>query len=638
MPVLWRYADLRPHVLRSVDLVTPEKAGRRVIYLSNPGRQEVSAAVGWLYAGLQVMHPGETATAHRHSASAIRFIMEGEGAYTVVDGHKMTLGRNDFVLTPNGTWHEHAVEATGTPCIWQDGLDIPLVNALEANFYEVHPDLSEPVRFPTDDMTHTWGNPGLRPGSGDWSKGYSPMFKYEWDRTYEALQAYASAAEPSPFDGALMDYVNPVTGGPVMKTMGASMQMLRPGEATRAHRHTGSGLYHVAKGCRALGDRRAPLRLVREGHLLRPLLGLARARGRGRRGGRAVLPLRPARDPRPRPLPGGGPPRQPPGGPRMRLVTYRLGPDGPGRLGVMAPKLHGGSIIDVAMLGTGLPGTMLGLIDAGPAALATLSARRSRIRPPPRSCPPPTPPSSPPSRGPARTCSASASTTRAHVAESASGEPFAAPDLPDKPVIFSMPPTAVIGPGQPIEHNARITRQLDWEVELAVIIGTTARRVYEDEALDHVFGYSVIIDISARDCRRAGQWIYSKGQDSYAPFGPCIVTADEVGDPHDLDLWLTVNGVEKQRGNTGDMLFKVPALIADISAAITLEPGDIIATGTPEGVGAGRNPPEFLWPGDVVVACVEGIGRIRHPVVAVGTPDLAAVEEDPAEVEPEAAE
>lgn len=247
-PVLWRYADLREKVLRSVDLVTPEKAGRRVIYFNNPGRTDVSAAVGWIYAGLQVMHPGEKATAHRHSASAIRFIMEGSGAYTVVDGHKMTLGQNDFVLTPNGTWHEHAVSDDGSPCIWQDGLDIPFVNAMEANFFEVHPDLSEPVAFPVDDMTKTWGNAGLTPGGGDWSKGYSPMFKYEWDRTYEALNGYASASDPSPFDGHLMEYVNPTTNGPVMKTLGASMQRLAPGEATKAHRHTGSYLYQCCKG------------------------------------------------------------------------------------------------------------------------------------------------------------------------------------------------------------------------------------------------------------------------------------------------------------------------------------------------------------------------------------------------------
>ena len=124
-----------------------------------------------------------------------------------------------------------------------------------------------------------------------------------------------------------------------------------------------------------------------------------------------------------------------------------------------------------------------------------------------------------------------------------------------------------------------------------------------------------MIDVSARDNRRAGQWIYSKGQDSYAPFGPVIVTADEIPDPQGLDLWLTVNGVEKQRSNTSKMLFKVNELIADISQGITLEPGDIIASGTPEGVGAGRTPQEWLWPGDVVEACVEGIGLLRHPVI-----------------------
>lgn len=248
VPTLWRYRDLREHVLRSLDLVSPERAGRRVVYLNNPGRRDVSAAVGWLYSGLQVMNPGEVATAHAHSASALRFIMEGSGAYTVVDGHKMTLGANDFVLTPNGTWHEHGVSADGTTCIWQDGLDIPLVNALEANFFTVHPDLKQAVGHPVDDMALTWGSPGLRPTEDDWSKGYSPLLKYEWEPTYEALSRYAGATDGSPYDGVIMNYVNPATGGPVMQTIGASMQMLRPGERTKAHRHTGSFIYQVAKG------------------------------------------------------------------------------------------------------------------------------------------------------------------------------------------------------------------------------------------------------------------------------------------------------------------------------------------------------------------------------------------------------
>ena len=203
-----------------------------------------------------------------------------------------------------------------------------------------------------------------------------------------------------------------------------------------------------------------------------------------------------------------------------------------------------------------------------------------------------------------------------HVAES-SRTLDTSKDLPKQPVIFSKPPTTVIGPGEPIRHNAKITQQMDWEVELAAIIGRRAVAVTAEDALDYVFGYSVMIDISARDCRRAGQWIYSKGQDSYGPFGPCIVTADEIPDPQTLDLWLTVNGEIKQSSNTRHMLFKVNELVADISAGITLEPGDIIATGTPEGVGAGRSPQEWLHPGDTVVAHVAQIGQLTHPVIAV---------------------
>ncbi|MBZ6379176.1 NADPH dehydrogenase [Pacificimonas flava] len=249
VPMLWRYEDLRGHVLKSLDLVTPEEAGRRVVYLENKGRADVVAAVGWLYSGLQTMAPGECASSHRHSASALRFIMEGSGAFTNVDGQKMTLGANDFVLTPNGTWHEHGVSEDGTICIWQDGLDIPLMNALEANFYEVHPDLQQAVSYPVDAATGTWAGAGLRPAGEQWTKRYSPLLKYEWAPTYEALQNYARVTDGSPYDGIMMDYVDPNTGGPVMQTIGASMQMLRPGEKTKAHRQTGSFVYQCAKGC-----------------------------------------------------------------------------------------------------------------------------------------------------------------------------------------------------------------------------------------------------------------------------------------------------------------------------------------------------------------------------------------------------
>ena len=248
VPVLWRYQDLREHVLRSVSLVSPEKAGRRVVYLDNPGRRDVAAAVGWLYSGLQVMHPGEAASAHWHSTSALRFIMEGRGAYTIVNGHKLTLGANDFVITPNGCWHEHGVASDGLPCIWQDGLDIPLVNALEAGFFGVHPDTHQTVGHPVNDSVALWGGVGLRPHDVKWDQNYSPLFKYEWGPTYEALQRYAKVSEGSPFDGLLMHYANPLTGGHVMATLGASMQLLPPGFTGKAHRHTGSFIYQVAKG------------------------------------------------------------------------------------------------------------------------------------------------------------------------------------------------------------------------------------------------------------------------------------------------------------------------------------------------------------------------------------------------------
>ena len=301
----------------------------------------------------------------------------------------------------------------------------------------------------------------------------------------------------------------------------------------------------------------------------------------------------------------------------MKLVTYRYSVESEARLGVIVDDL----IVDVAALGAAydkdLPDTMLDLIDEGRSGLESLKfclkaakgnfetgtamalANVDLLAPIPR---------------PRKNIFGIGLNYVEHVAESAKALDTAK-DLPKQPVIFSKPPTTVIGPGMAIEHNSKITQQLDWEVELAVIIGTRAKRVSKKEALKYVFGYSVMIDVSARDNRRAGQWIFSKGQDTYAPFGPCIVTADEIPNPQKLDLWLTVNGVEKQRSNTKHMLFKVDDLIADISSGITLEPGDIIASGTPEGVGAGRSPQEWMWPGDVVVACVEGIGSIRHPVV-----------------------
>jgi 2-keto-4-pentenoate hydratase/2-oxohepta-3-ene-1,7-dioic acid hydratase in catechol pathway len=200
-----------------------------------------------------------------------------------------------------------------------------------------------------------------------------------------------------------------------------------------------------------------------------------------------------------------------------------------------------------------------------------------------------------------------------HVAESARTLDTTG-KLPQKPIIFSKPPTTVTATNTDIIKNTQLTSQLDWECELAVIIGKKGKYVAKENAMDYVFGYTIINDISARDCRREGQWIVSKGQDTFAPMGPILVTKDELENPHNLNLSLKVNGVEKQNSNTKFLLFNINDLIEDLSIVFTLEPGDIIATGTPSGVGAGRDPQEWLYDGDVVEATVEGIGTIVNIV------------------------
>ncbi|NKB64315.1 MAG: FAA hydrolase family protein [Gammaproteobacteria bacterium] len=301
----------------------------------------------------------------------------------------------------------------------------------------------------------------------------------------------------------------------------------------------------------------------------------------------------------------------------MKLVTYRTSVEEKARLGVVTNDL----ILDARALGVAagqsMPESMLALIDTGRpgvTALGKLVVEAGDEPPIHTSTPLSNAIICAPIQRPRKNIWGIGLNYVEHVEESARSLDTAK-ELPTKPVLFTKPPTAVIGQGEPILHNSKMTQNLDWEVELAVIMGSGGKHISEEHAMDHVFGYSVMIDVSARDNRRAGQWIFSKGQDSYAPFGPCIVTADDIQDPHNLNLWLTKNGEEKQRSNTKHMLFNIPALIADISTGMTMEGGDIIATGTPSGVGAGRTPQEWMWPGDTIVAGVEGIGTLRHPIV-----------------------
>ncbi len=304
----------------------------------------------------------------------------------------------------------------------------------------------------------------------------------------------------------------------------------------------------------------------------------------------------------------------------MKLVTYRLNEDA-ARLGV----LHETKVVDVQKFGAAngveFPSTMLEFIDLGPVAVEVLkellqnaekklfigtSVPASNVKllaPIPRT---------------RKNIYGIGLNYTEHVAESARSLDTSN-ELPKEPVVFSKPPTTIIADGDPIQHNAEITQQMDWECELGVVLGSKAHNVAKKDALNYVFGYTIVNDISARDCRRSGQWIVSKGQHSFAPMGPCIVTADEITDPQDLNLSLTVNGVEKQNSNTKFMLFRVDDLIEDLSRGMILEPGDVIATGTPAGVGAGRDPQEFMWPGDVVECTIEGIGKLSNPIVKART-------------------
>ena len=191
--------------------------------------------------------------------------------------------------------------------------------------------------------------------------------------------------------------------------------------------------------------------------------------------------------------------------------------------------------------------------------------------------------------------------------------------LPDTPNIFTKAVTSVNGPFADIPYQPDVSEQVDWEVELAVVIGLGGRHISREQALAHVFGYTVLNDVTARDIQnRSGiQWFQGKSLDGFCPMGPCLVTSDEIPDPQNLLLHLEVNGVAKQDDSTSHMLFDVAALIAHLSALLTLEPGDIIATGTPAGVGFARTPPEFLHPGDLLESTIEGIGTMRNHVVLV---------------------
>jgi len=193
-------------------------------------------------------------------------------------------------------------------------------------------------------------------------------------------------------------------------------------------------------------------------------------------------------------------------------------------------------------------------------------------------------------------------------------------DAPEAPLVFAKFPSSVVGPSAPIVIDPVLTERVDWEVELAVVVGRRMRNVPEDRALDDVFGYTVANDVSARDVQFSdGQWTRGKSFDSFCPLGPVVVTPDELGPIDDLRLTTRVNGEVMQDDTTASMIFGVPEVLAFCSRSFTLEPGDVVLTGTPDGVGEFMDPPRSLKPGDVVEVEVEGIGVLRNEVVAATT-------------------
>lgn len=189
----------------------------------------------------------------------------------------------------------------------------------------------------------------------------------------------------------------------------------------------------------------------------------------------------------------------------------------------------------------------------------------------------------------------------------------------EHPVFFTKPLTAVVGPGESVPIFPALSEAVDYEVELAVIIGKAGRNIKPEHAFDHIFGYSIVNDITARDIQRqhGGQYFKGKSLDGSCPLGPHIVTADEIENPHNLGIRLTVNDELRQDGNTSDMIFDIPALIESLSQGLTLEPGDIIATGTPSGVGYAMDPPQFLKDGDIVTCEVDQVGKLQNTLRVV---------------------
>ncbi|MGQ9365476.1 gentisate 1,2-dioxygenase [Azospirillum sp. ST 5-10] len=245
-PYLWTFAEAKALLLEAGRLITAKEAERRVLILENPGLRGQSRITTSLYAGLQMVLPGEVAPAHRHSQSALRFVLDGSGAHTAVDGERTVMEVGDFVITPAQAWHDHG-NGSGEPMIWLDGLDIPTVSFFDASFAESYPDDEQPVTRPAGDSLARYGA-NMLPVDHEPARPTSPIFNYPYARTREALERMRTGQAWDPCHGLKMRYVNPVDGGSPMPTISAFMQLLPKGFETAAYRSTDATVYAVVEG------------------------------------------------------------------------------------------------------------------------------------------------------------------------------------------------------------------------------------------------------------------------------------------------------------------------------------------------------------------------------------------------------
>ena len=247
VPALWKYREARPYVMESGKLITAREAVRRVLVLENPGMRGQSRITQSLYAGLQLILPGEVAPSHRHTQSALRFIVEGTGAYTAVDGERTLMRPGDFIITPSWTYHDHG-NPGAEPVVWLDGLDIPILQTFAAQFHEPYPEEMQPVKRSEGASSARFGANLAPLGAAAPFGKTSPIFNYPYERSRAALAKLAEGEAPDACHGWTMQFINPMSGGPAMPTIAAFIQLLPKGFRGRPYRSTDGTVYAMVEG------------------------------------------------------------------------------------------------------------------------------------------------------------------------------------------------------------------------------------------------------------------------------------------------------------------------------------------------------------------------------------------------------